>query len=148
MKLPNWEELLRHFASKVYPGNPLALEIFTHRAAGKGWPAVSSLIETEFNQIWLTSPDYSAQRKAQEASVKAGASLFKLELATFFKAAEKSTDNPHLLDELSASPTSQNGASPVSSPPITICSRKKSSRARKLYKLVTTNEPVDRFQIL
>lgn len=101
MKLPNWEELLRHFASKVYPGNPLALEIFTHRAAGKGWPAVSSLIETEFNQIWLTSPDYSAQRKAHEDAVKAGASPFKLELATFFKAAEKSTDNPHLLDELS-----------------------------------------------
>jgi len=79
MKLPNWEELLRHFASQVHPGNPLALEVFTNKAADKGWPAVSSLIEAEFNAIWLTSPDYEIQRKKHEQAIKAGISPFKLD---------------------------------------------------------------------
>ena len=101
MRLPNWEELLRHFASQVHPGNPLALEIFTNKAADKGWPAVSSLIEAEFNAIWLTSPDYEAQRKKHEQAVKAGISPFKLEIAAYFRSAVKTTGDPHLLDELS-----------------------------------------------
>ena len=101
MNLPNWEELLRHFASKVHPDNPLALEIFTNKSNAKGWPEVSSLIEAEFNQLWLTSPEYSTQRKIYQDSVRAGVSPFKLELSALFSAAEKSTDVPHLLDELS-----------------------------------------------
>lgn len=101
MKLPNWEELLRNFALKVYPDNPLALEVFTHKAADKGWPAVSSLIEAEFNSLWLTSPDYQSQRNKHQDAIKAGMSPFKLELAAFFRAAAKSTDDAHLLDELS-----------------------------------------------
>lgn len=101
MKLPNWEELLRNFALKVYPDNPLALEVFTHKAADKGWPAVSSLIEAEFNSLWLTSPDYQSQRNKHQDAIKAGMSPFKLELAAFFRAAVKSTDDAHLLDELS-----------------------------------------------
>jgi hypothetical protein len=101
MKLPNWEELLRHFASKVHPANPLALEVFVHQAGGKNWPAVSTLIESEFNSLWLTSPDFEKQRAEHQAAVKAGTSPFKLELAAYFRRAKKSTEDPHLQDEVS-----------------------------------------------
>lgn len=100
MKLPNWEELLRHFASKVHPGNPLALEVFVHKAGGKSWPLVSSLIEAEFNALWLTSPDFEKQRSEHQEAVKGGASPFKLELAAYFRRAKKTTEDAHLQDEL------------------------------------------------
>lgn len=101
MKLPNWEELLRHFASKIHPDNPLALEVFVHQAGGKDWPAVSTLIETQFNSLWLTSPEFEKQRSEHQEAIKAGASPFKLELAAFFRRAKKLTGDAHLEDELS-----------------------------------------------
>ena len=101
MNLPNWEELLRHFASKIHPDNPLALETFKNKSSAKGLPEILSLIETEFNQLWLTSPEYSTQRKIYQDSVRAGVSPFKLELSALVSAAEKSIEVPHLLDELS-----------------------------------------------
>jgi hypothetical protein len=101
MKLPNWEELLRHFASKIHPDNPLALEVFVHKAGGKKWPAVSTLIEAEFNALWLTSPDFEKQRSEHQEAVKGGTSPFKLELAAFFRKAKKLTGDTHLEDELS-----------------------------------------------
>lgn len=100
MGLPNWEELLRIFALKVLPGNSLALEVFSTKAGVGGLPEVASLIEAEFNQIWLTAPEYQDQRKLHQDAAKARISPFKIELAEFFRAAEKTTD-PHLLDELS-----------------------------------------------
>lgn len=101
MKLPNWEELLRHFASKVHPDNPLALEVFVNRAGGKDWPVISTLIEADFNALWLTAPEFEKQRIEHQEAVKEGLSPFKLELASFFKRAKKSTGDPHLEDELS-----------------------------------------------
>jgi hypothetical protein len=101
LNLPNWEELLRHFATRIYPSNPLALEIFVNQIGGKNWPAISTLIETEFNKLWLTSPDYESQRSEYQESVKAGISPFKLEVAAFFRKAKKTTKDPHLHDELS-----------------------------------------------
>jgi hypothetical protein len=101
MKLPNWEELLRHFASKIHPGNPLALEVFVHKAGGKNWPVVSSLIEAEYNALWLTSPDFEKQRAEHQQAVKDDTSPFKLELAAFFRKAKKLTGDTHLEDELS-----------------------------------------------
>lgn len=101
MKLPNWEELLRQFASKIHPDNPLALEVYIHKAGGKNWPAVSTLIEAEFNALWLTSQDFEKQRSEHQDAVKGGASPFKLELAAYFRRAKKSTEDAHLQDELS-----------------------------------------------
>lgn len=100
MQTPNWKDLLRHFAAKLHPGNPLALEIFENQVPGKSLPTVASLIEREFNQLWLTSPDYQRQRENHQAEIKAGISPFKLEIAGFFRAAQKTTD-ARLLDELS-----------------------------------------------
>ena len=101
MKLPNWEELLRHFASKIHPDNPLALEVFVNQAGGRDWPAVSTLIEDQFNSLWLTSPEFEKQRSDHQESIKAGISPFKLELAEFFFRAKKLTGAAHLEDELS-----------------------------------------------
>ena len=101
MKLPNWEELLRHFASKIHPGNPLALEVFVNKAGGKNWAVVSTLIEAEFNSLWLTSPEFKKQRSEHQDAVKEGTSPFKLELATYFRRAKKSIEDAHLQDELS-----------------------------------------------
>jgi hypothetical protein len=101
LNLPNWEELLRHFASAVYPDNPLALEVFTKAKSEVDWPEVSSRIESEFNQLWLTSPDYKEQREQYQVSVKAGISPFKIAIASFFSEAERTTEHDHLNDELS-----------------------------------------------
>jgi len=101
MNLPNWEDLLRLFASKIHPDNPLALEVFSSKVPDRNWPVVSSLIEQEFNALWLTDPEYKKQRKTYANAIKSGISPFKLELASYFRSAEKSNDAPHLIDELS-----------------------------------------------
>jgi hypothetical protein len=101
MKLPNWEELLRHFASRIHPDNPLALEVFVQKAGGKNWADVSTIIEAEFNALWLTSPEFEKQRSENQDAVKGGVSPFKLEVAAYFRRARKSGEDGHLLDELS-----------------------------------------------
>ncbi len=99
--LPNWEGLLRHFAEIVHPDNPLALEVFSRSEEGLAWPAISSRIEKEFNQVWLTDKAYRKDREVFKNQVKQGVSPFKLSMATFFSEAEKKTSDGHLLDELS-----------------------------------------------
>ena len=101
MKLPNWEELLRHFASRIHPDNPLALEVFVQKAGGKNWADVSTIIEAEFNALWLTSPEFEKQRSEHQDAVKGGVSPFKLEVAAYFRRARKAAEDGHLQDELS-----------------------------------------------
>ena len=98
--LPNWEGLLRHFAHEVYPGNPLALEVFSSPEEGLDWPTVATRLEREYNQIWLRDDRYQKARKEFQEQVKNNISPFKLAVAAFIKAAEKQREN-HLLDELS-----------------------------------------------
>ncbi|NLX26174.1 MAG: hypothetical protein GXY61_09495 [Lentisphaerae bacterium] len=99
--LPNWKGLLRQFAEKVYPDNPLALEVFSRSEEGLNWPEVSSRIEQEFNNVWLTNKAYRRDREFFQDQVKQGVSPFKLAVARFFSEAEKQTADGHLLDELS-----------------------------------------------
>jgi hypothetical protein len=101
MGLPNWEGLLRLFAEKVYPDNPLALEVFSQSEEGLDWPEVASLLEKAFNQIWLTEKRFSKERDEMQELVKQGTSPFKLSMAMFFQRAEKLKDAIHLQDELS-----------------------------------------------
>jgi hypothetical protein len=100
MGLPDWEGLLRHFAKKVYPDNPLALEVFSQSEEGLEWPEVASRLEKEFNRVWLTEKAYAKERDEMQERVKQGTSPFKLSLAAFFKAAKKQKGDEHLLDEL------------------------------------------------
>lgn len=43
--LPDWRGLLSHFAEKIHPGNPLALQVFTGAGADPDLPAAASVIE-------------------------------------------------------------------------------------------------------
>jgi len=98
---PDWKGLLREFANKVYPGNPLALEVFTGGHDDVSWPAVASRIQKEYDQFWLTSPEYEVERDKHADEVRAGASPFKLSLAEYFWGAKKLNDPSFLQDELS-----------------------------------------------
>jgi hypothetical protein len=98
---PDWKGLLREFANKVYPGNPLALEVFTGVHDDVSSPAVASRIQKEYDQVWLTAPEYEAERDKHADEVRAGASPFKLSLAEYFRGAKKLNDPPFLQDELS-----------------------------------------------
>lgn len=99
--LPDWEGLLRQFAEMVYPGNPLALEVFSQSEAGIDWPEVATMLEKEYNQAWLTDKRFAKERDTFQAEVRGGTSPFKLSLSNFFKAAEKKKEDIHLQDELS-----------------------------------------------
>lgn len=99
--LPNWEGLLRHFAEKVYPDNPLALEVFSPPGEPLEWPEVATRLEVAFNQVWLTSKAYQRDREKFQEQIRRGISPFKLEVSRFFADAEKQTDDVHLQDELS-----------------------------------------------
>jgi hypothetical protein len=98
--LPDWEGLLRQFAEKVYPDNPLALEVFSQSEEGLEWPEVASRLEKEFNRVWLTDKSYAKARGEMQEQVRQGISPFKLSLAAFFKSAKKQKSDDHLLDEL------------------------------------------------
>lgn len=100
MGLPDWESLLRYFAEKVYPKNPLALEVFSSSDVNLKWQEVASRIEKEFNHVWLTDKLFEETREEYKDLVRQGISPFKIELAMFFKSAKKQKDNLHLIDEL------------------------------------------------
>lgn len=101
LNAPTWEELLRRFASLARPGDEakFAFEIYKNRAIGdfpqqlSSLPQIASLIETDFNNQWYTSPQWQSSReKNGDLIQKQNLSPFKLEIANYFK------ELSHLLD--------------------------------------------------
>ncbi|GAA5496431.1 hypothetical protein Rhal01_02614 [Rubritalea halochordaticola] len=100
MGTPGWTDLLRLYANIIHPGNDLALETFKETTDDEDWPAITSRIEKEFNQLWLTHEDFSAARKKHATAIKSGTSPFKLEVARYFASAKPLNQDKHLIDEL------------------------------------------------
>lgn len=98
--LPDWKGLLSHFAEKIHPGNPLALQVFTGAGADPNLPAAASAIEKEFNKLWFSAPGYAAERERHQDSVRAGISPFKIEVAAFFSRSKNIKGDKTIEDEL------------------------------------------------
>lgn len=97
--LPNWEGLLRVFAERVYPDNPLAFEVFAPPAENLGLPEVASRLEKEYNQHWLKEAQFASERRELQDRIKRGVSPFKLAVSRYVASAKKQKEK-HLLDEL------------------------------------------------
>lgn len=100
MDTPGWADLLRSYANTLHPENPLALEIFKDGNDDDDWPSISSRLEKEFNQHWLTHPDYSDERDKFSKLISSGVSPFKLSIAKLFHEAKPMNADQHLIDEL------------------------------------------------
>jgi len=98
--LPDWKGLLEHFAAKIHPGNPLALQIFTGTGADPDLPAAASAIEKEFNKLWLSAPEYAVERERHKDSVRNNVSPFKIEVAAYFARSKNITGDKTIEDEL------------------------------------------------
>jgi SIR2-like domain len=98
--LPDWKGLLQHFASKIHPHNPLALQIFTGTSPNQDLPATASAIEKEFNNLWLSAPEFAAERERHKDSVRNGISPFKIEVAAYIARSKNITGEKIIEDEL------------------------------------------------
>lgn len=98
--LPDWQGLLSHFAAKIHPGNPLALQVFTQGKSHLDLPKVASDIETEFNKLWLRDPKFATERERHQEAVRGGASPFKIEVAAHINRAKNITGDKTVEDEL------------------------------------------------
>jgi len=98
---PDWENLLRIFA-KYAKGGDFAYEFYQNRVPEKKnaynmLPAIASLIEKDFNEMWFSSDDWQESRNAYGDIVKKGQSTpFKIEIANFFK--KYKLEVPHELE--------------------------------------------------
>lgn len=98
--LPDWNGLLSHFADKVHPDNPLALQVFTGGESNPDLPAVATAIEAEFNKIWLKDASYASERERHKELVRKGMSPFKIEVAAYFSRSKNITGDKTVEDEL------------------------------------------------
>lgn len=88
LDLPNWENLLRRFcltkpyeyyhfqATREYSGSDEML-----------LPRVADLIESDYNELWFTSPDFEQNRERHKELVSRKISPFKIEMASYFASA-------------------------------------------------------------
>lgn len=98
--LPDWKGLLEHFAAKIHPSNPLALQIFTGTGSDPDLPAAASAIEREFNKLWLSAPEYADDRERHKDAVRSNISPFKIEVAAYFARSKNITGEKSIEDEL------------------------------------------------
>lgn len=73
MNTPTWEDLLRHFAIICRPDNPdMALMYYsmkTHEKTGNSrYEEIASLIQTDFNEKWISNQQLQAQFPLHESS--------------------------------------------------------------------------------
>lgn len=106
LNLPNWENLLRHFAALAKPQTDFAYETYYNQAKGNCrddllLPRVASLIGKDFDQAWLQNSEFNEERKRFGDLVRQNISPFKISLANYIAGFSKRTDDQHLLDELS-----------------------------------------------
>jgi hypothetical protein len=98
--LPDWKGLLEHFAAKIHPDNPLALQIFTGTGSNPDLPAAASAIEKEFNELWLKASEYAVERERHKDAVRNNISPFKIEVAAYFARSKNITGQKAIEDEL------------------------------------------------
>lgn len=94
--LPNWKELLKHFAEEINKDR-FAYRAYESRAEGIDTPngllpMVASLIQNDYEVEWYRNSKIRSLDELGLSSVEAGSSPFKAEMAAFIK--ENSKLNP------------------------------------------------------
>lgn len=104
----DWAALIEHFARQAMPGNEFAYEIYKNKAIAQGMmghamiPEITQLIETDFNQLFLTAPQFADMREKNKGLIKSGVSPLKIAVADWIGKQSDSFDVPHHADEISA----------------------------------------------
>lgn len=97
LDLPNWEELLKHFAA-INSDDQFIFERYMSEN-DSNYEKVGSAISKDFNTKWFRNTDIRTESEDVHAAVKAGVSPFKAELAHFIKS--RSIRNEAFADEIS-----------------------------------------------
>ena len=88
LELPNWESLLKHFATQIRD-DKFAYQYYVNKASSGNssmtLPRVASLIENDFNEEWFSNPAKRNLNEKELESVANGASPFKAEVAAYIK---------------------------------------------------------------
>lgn len=117
LNTPNWEGLLRHFASLIEPENQLAYHSYKENARqllssksheeqelssiNKLNSLTADLIEKDFNKMWYSNPLFEKNRIENFTLIEEGHSPFKIEIANFFiQAQQKAYQLPTELEKL------------------------------------------------
>lgn len=88
LDLPNWEGLLKHFATQIRD-DEFAYQYYVNKAsAGDSsmiLPRVASLIENDFNEEWFSNPAKRHLNEKELESIANDVSPFKAEVAAYIK---------------------------------------------------------------
>lgn len=88
--LPNWKELLKHFAEKVR-SDKFAYSFYENKAKETPnpygiMPKIATLIQHDFDNLWFDNPDIrNIDENAQNFIIEKGISPFKIELAEYIR---------------------------------------------------------------
>lgn len=87
--LPDWENLLRHFAS-IISDDEFAFDAYRVSAAKEDnpvglFPKIATLIQNEYNQKWFSDPSIRTLSEEYLARIKEGGDPFKQELAAYLR---------------------------------------------------------------
>ena len=81
--LPNWEELLKHFAN-IISTDEFIFQMYMNEH-DKDYAAIGSAIEKDFNNKWFNEPSMRTNSEEVYSAVKRNISPFKAELAYYIK---------------------------------------------------------------
>lgn len=81
--LPNWEELLKHFANIISTDEFIFQRYMNEH--DKDYAAIGSAIEKDFNNKWFNEPSMRTNSEEVYSAVKGNISPFKAELAYYIK---------------------------------------------------------------
>lgn len=102
--LPNWKELLTHFASRL-SSDPYAINAYFDRVRRSSqtdsnpYPKVAGYIENDFNEKWFNDPSFRQINEEEYRHIESNCSPFKVEISHYIS--EKSFINPMYKKEVS-----------------------------------------------
>ena len=100
--LPDWEGLLKEFASRINPDR-FAYNAYESAAQAAGYtqgllPKIASMIQKDFDAKWYASPEIRTLTESDLALVESGVSPFKVEVASYLS--KKSSVLPKYIAEI------------------------------------------------
>lgn len=120
--LPSWAELLTHYAKLTQPDNQFAFRYYSNLAIKAvkeaelaeeyHYPTIASLIESDYNQAFFSTPSFASEIKAKyHNEIEAGQSPFKADICDYFK--KNSNETQTLFNEIIALSSLKNRVSNV-----------------------------------
>lgn len=104
----DWKSLVGRFAKLSKPDAPFAFEFYKNEVERTGdqgenlLPAMTSLIEKDFNQRFFSTPDFQDWNERRANEILSGLSPLKIGVAEHFLSLESTFKNPLHSEELSA----------------------------------------------